>query len=343
MNDFELERQQRIETNRKRMLEMGIQAMASKIQAPAPVPAPPVRARPFQTHQSNPFLFPARLHPERRAASLDDDTRGVARPDSIRITSRDIAHHRSIRFFVLYPHRPRAHYADDCRRAPPTFSRAPRIGPVATSPASPSPRLTPPPPTAQAMRQGVRPGRSPPPEHPRARRGQLRRALRPRTRRRRRPERRPRSQPSHQQVEAQGAARVHVRRRSRARPVQRRPQGVRLRAGHHVPLVPPEDRRDPRHGTPPHPRTHPSHLITANIHHRRLNLSVKTRPSLMTDTSTPRSLLSPAVHRGRLRPWTDAGLLLRHVPPQPPRRGHRRRRRVQRVDLPQMPRVLRRR
>jgi len=63
----------------------------------------------------------------------------------------------------------------------------------------------------------------------------------------------------------------------------------------------------------------------------------------MTDTSTPRSLLSPAVHRGRLRPWTDAGLLLRHVPPQPPRRGHRRRRRVQRVDLPQMPRVLRRR
>ena len=78
MNDFELERQQRIETNRKRMLEMGIQAMASKIQAPAPIPAPPVRARPFQTHQSNPFLFPARLHPERRAASLDDDTRGVA-------------------------------------------------------------------------------------------------------------------------------------------------------------------------------------------------------------------------------------------------------------------------
>ena len=78
MNDFELERQQRIETNRKRMLEMGIQAMASKIQAPATVPAPPVRARPFQTHQSNPFLFPARLHPERRAASLDDDTRGVA-------------------------------------------------------------------------------------------------------------------------------------------------------------------------------------------------------------------------------------------------------------------------
>ena len=59
MNDFELERQQRIETNRKRMLEMGIQAMASKIQAPATVPAPPVRARPFQTHQSNPFLFPA--------------------------------------------------------------------------------------------------------------------------------------------------------------------------------------------------------------------------------------------------------------------------------------------
>ena len=41
MNDFELERQQRIETNRKRMLEMGIQAMASKIQAPATVPAPP--------------------------------------------------------------------------------------------------------------------------------------------------------------------------------------------------------------------------------------------------------------------------------------------------------------
>ena len=343
MNDFELERQQRIETNRKRMLEMGIQAMASKIQAPAPVPAPPVRARPFQTIQPFPFSRPITSGTSRGVAGRRHARRrGVARPDSIRITSRDTALYRSIRFFVLYPHRPRAHYADDCRRAPPTFSRAPRIGPVATSPASPSPRLTPPPPTAQAMRQGVRPGRSPPPEHPRARRGQLRRALRPRTRRRRRREERGVPGAS-QQVQATGAARVHVRRRSRARPVQRRPQGVRLRAGHHVPLVPPEDRRDPRHGTPPHPRTHPSHLITANIHHRRLNLSVKTRPSLMTDTSTPRSLLSPAVHRGRLRPWTDAGLLLRHVPPQPPRRGHRRRRRVERVGLPQMPRVLRRR
>lgn len=240
--------------------------MASKIQAPAPIPAPPVRARPFRTIQPFSFSRPITSGTSRGVAGRRHARRrGVARPDSIRITSRDTALYRSIRFFVLYPHRPRAHYADGNRRAPPTFSRAPRIGPVATSPASPSPRLSPPPPTAQAMRQGVRPGRSPPPEHPRARRGQLRRALRPRTRRRRRREERGVPGAS-QQVQATGAARVHVRRRSRARPVQRRPQGVRLRAGHHVPLVPPEDRRDPRHGTPPHPRTHPSHLITANTH-----------------------------------------------------------------------------
>ena len=93
MNDFELERQQRIETNRKRMLEMGIQAMASKIQAPATVPAPPVRARPFQTHQSNPFLFPARLHPERRAAS---------RRRAPRFDPDYIARHRSSSFNPVF-------------------------------------------------------------------------------------------------------------------------------------------------------------------------------------------------------------------------------------------------
>ena len=46
LNDFELERQRRIEENKRRMAEMGIAAAAAKLGAVAePVPAPPVRSR----------------------------------------------------------------------------------------------------------------------------------------------------------------------------------------------------------------------------------------------------------------------------------------------------------
>ena len=45
LNDFELERQRRIEENKRRMAEMGIAASAAKLTAVAePVPAPQVRA-----------------------------------------------------------------------------------------------------------------------------------------------------------------------------------------------------------------------------------------------------------------------------------------------------------
>jgi hypothetical protein len=98
MNDFELERQQRIETNRKRMLEMGIQAMASKIQAPAPVPAPPVRARPFQTTL---FFFPPdyiRNVARRRWTT----TRAASRRRAPRFDPDYIARHRSSSFNPVF-------------------------------------------------------------------------------------------------------------------------------------------------------------------------------------------------------------------------------------------------
>ena len=61
LNDFELERQRRIEENKRRMAEMGIAAAAAKLGAVAePVPAPPVRSRfpraPVTTSFSRSFL-----------------------------------------------------------------------------------------------------------------------------------------------------------------------------------------------------------------------------------------------------------------------------------------------
>ena len=44
LNDFELEREARIEANKRRMAEMGIGTLAGTLAAAAPVPAPQVRA-----------------------------------------------------------------------------------------------------------------------------------------------------------------------------------------------------------------------------------------------------------------------------------------------------------
>ena len=75
MNDFELERQRRIEANRLRMLEMGIGAMASKIQAPAPVPAPKVRNHRASSPERR--FFPPDCVPEPSRVSL---TRSIRAP-----------------------------------------------------------------------------------------------------------------------------------------------------------------------------------------------------------------------------------------------------------------------
>ena len=116
MNDFELERQRRIEANRLRMLEMGIGAMASKIQAPAPVPAPKVRNRRASSPERR--FFPPDCVPEPSRVSLTRSIRApprAARVRSPRNPSHETVRCRRARFSRVEIARARAHYADGPR------------------------------------------------------------------------------------------------------------------------------------------------------------------------------------------------------------------------------------
>ena len=119
MNDFELERQRRIEANRLRMLEMGIGAMASKIQAPAPVPAPKVR----NPRASSPEMrfFPPDCVPEPSGVSLTRSIRAPPRaaPRHPRF-GRGVA--RAVYLLVSQPPDPR------CARVSQSVSQSPPSG-----------------------------------------------------------------------------------------------------------------------------------------------------------------------------------------------------------------------
>jgi hypothetical protein len=74
LNDFELQRQQRIEENKRRMAEMGINHLASKLQTTTPVAAPPVRTT-FARFNNPVFFsfFPSALQ-GRKSENSETDT-----------------------------------------------------------------------------------------------------------------------------------------------------------------------------------------------------------------------------------------------------------------------------